>query len=104
MAHHLRRFEILLPLRFNDGSPVPKELLDATRTELKEAFGGVSSESQVIQGFDRGTTGEDKMIRLFADVADTAESLAFFLAARERLKARFKQAEVWITHFPIEAL
>ena len=104
MAQHLRRFEILLPLRFNDGKPVPAELLEQTRAELKREFGGLSSESQVIQGFDRDTNGEDKMVRLFADVADTPENLAFFLTAKERLKQRFHQEEIWITTHLIEAI
>ena len=104
MTQHLRRFEILLPLRYNDGRPVPSALLEQTRAELKYQFGGLSSESQIIQGFDRDTTGEDKMVRIFADVPDTAENLAFFLQAKERLKGRFEQEEIWITTFPIEVI
>ena len=102
--NQLRRFEILLPLRYNDGRAVPLELLEQTRAELKYQFGGLSSESQVIQGFDRDTTGEDKMIRMFADVPDTAENLAFFLQAKTRLKERFEQEEIWITTFPVEVI
>src|SRR5688572_20845831 len=98
MAEHLRRFEILLPLRFNDGSVVPADLLEQTRAELKDAFGALSSETQVIQGFDRDTNGEDRLARLFADVPDTAENLAFFLAAQNRLQERFQQKEIRITH------
>jgi hypothetical protein len=104
MAQHLRRFEILLPLKFNDGTRVPAELLEQTKAELKREFGGLSSESQVIQGFDRDTDGEDTMVRLFADVPDTAENLAFFLTAKERLKKRFQQEEIWITTHQIESI
>src|SRR5690349_8034088 len=104
MAQHLRRFEILVPLRFNDGSVVPDELLKQTEAELKDAFGGLSSESQVIHGFDRDTTGEDKMARVYADVPDTAENLAYFLSAKERLQKRFRQEEIRITHYAVEAL
>ncbi len=104
MAKHLRRFEILLPLRFNDGRAVPAELLEKTRSELKYQFGGLSSESQVIQGFDQDTTGEDKMVRIFADVPDTAENVAFFLQMKERLKQRFEQEEIWITTFRVEVI
>jgi hypothetical protein len=104
MATHLRRFEILLPLKYNDGRDVPPELLEETRAELKYQFGGLSSESQVIQGFDRGTTSEDKMVRIFADVRDSPENIAFFLQMKERLKQRFEQAEIWITTFPVEVI
>src|SRR5260221_13983118 len=38
----LRRYEILLPRRFNDGTAVPDELLADTATELREKFGAMS--------------------------------------------------------------
>ena len=37
-----RRYEMLLPLRFNDGQPVPDELIADTLLELEERFGAVS--------------------------------------------------------------
>jgi hypothetical protein len=46
----LRRYEILLPLRFNDGRPVPPELVAETVIRLREQFGAVSSQNQTIQG------------------------------------------------------
>jgi hypothetical protein len=46
----LRRYEILLPLRFNDGSRVPDELVGDTLLELEAQFGAVSWETQTIQG------------------------------------------------------
>ena len=33
MSASFRRFEILLPLRFNDGKPVPDDLIAETLTE-----------------------------------------------------------------------
>ena len=51
MSSTYRRFEILLPLRFNDGRPVPGELVADTLLELENRFGAVSSETQTIQGF-----------------------------------------------------
>jgi hypothetical protein len=41
MSRALRRFEILLPLKFNDGSVVPGELTAKTIVELREKFGAV---------------------------------------------------------------
>ena len=49
LGPHFRRFEILLPLRFNDGRPVPKELLEKTHEELKYEFGALSLETQETQ-------------------------------------------------------
>ena len=45
-----RRYEILLPRRFNDGRPVPKALLAETLLELENRFGAVSTETQIILG------------------------------------------------------
>jgi hypothetical protein len=45
-----RRYEVLLPLRFNDGRPVPRELLAEALLKLEQQFGAVSCETQVIQG------------------------------------------------------
>ena len=50
MSSSLRRYEILLPLRFNDGSPVPDELVGQTILELRQQFHAISSETQVIRG------------------------------------------------------
>ena len=49
-----RRYEILLPLRFNDGRRVPKALLAQTVQELETRFGSVSCETQIIQGRWKG--------------------------------------------------
>ena len=51
MSSAFRRFELLLPLRSNDGRPVPGELIADTLLELEQRFGAVSSETQTIQGF-----------------------------------------------------
>src|SRR2546430_1130815 len=47
------RFEILLPLEFNDGRPVPREFLAEAAVEVQRRFGGVSWESQVVEGMWR---------------------------------------------------
>jgi hypothetical protein len=51
MSSTLRRFEILLPLRFNDGQQVLDELVGDTLLEIRQRFGAVSTETQVIRGF-----------------------------------------------------
>ncbi len=50
MSRSLRRYEILLPLRFHDGQPVPDDLVADTLLELEQRFGAVSSETQTIRG------------------------------------------------------
>ena len=48
-----RRFEILLPQRFNDGSLVPDQLILDALLELRQRFGAVSWETQTIRGLWR---------------------------------------------------
>ena len=57
-----RRYEMLLPLRFNDGQPVPNEVIADTLLELEQRFGAVSSETQIIQGrwHQEGVTYRDE--------------------------------------------
>lgn len=102
----LRRYEILLPLRFNDGQPVPDSLLGETILELRRQFDAVSSETQVIQGLweREGVIFRDELVRIFVDVADTAENRQFFVQFKERLKARFQQHDIWLTTHPIEVV
>ena len=45
MSARYRRFEILLPLQFNDGKPVPSDLIADTLIQLRNQFDAVSSEN-----------------------------------------------------------
>ena len=100
----LRRYEILLPLRFNDGQEVPDELIGRTLVSLRNRFGAASSETQVIQGFwqQGGEVYRDSLLRLFVEVPDTAENRDYFRNFKEELKQRFQQVEIYVTSHPIE--
>ncbi len=104
MSRSYRRFEILLPLRFNDGRDVPDEIIAQTLEELQDRFGAVSCESQTIRGMWRheGQTYRDESVRVFVDVLDDPASLAFFRDFKERLKSRFGQIDIWMTTYPVE--
>ena len=99
-----RRYEILLPLRFNDGQPVPDEFVADVMLELRQRFGAVSCETQTIHGLwsDEGQVFRDDLIRLFADVTDTPANREFFLQLKSRLKNRFQQLDIWLTSHAIE--
>jgi hypothetical protein len=101
-----RRYEILLPLRFNDGSPVPDELVGQTLLELRQQFGAVSSETQTIRGHwhHQGQTYRDELTRVFVDVPDTPQTLQFFHEFKQRLKERFQQIDIWMTTYPVEVI
>ena len=106
MSKVVRRFEVLLPLRLNDGTPVPDEWVADTLIELEERFGAVSCETQTIRGRWRfeGQSYRDDLIRVFVDVADTPESREYFVEYKERLKTRFQQLDIWMTTYLIEVL
>jgi hypothetical protein len=106
MSDSFRRFEILLPRRFNDGEPVPDDLIADTLLELEERFGAVSSESQIIHGLWRhgDQLFRDELVRVFVDVPDVPENRAFFMEFKERAKAQFKQIDIWMTTYPVEVL
>jgi hypothetical protein len=50
MSSKWRRFEVLLPLRFNDGRPVPGEWLAEAVLEVVDEFGAASHETQNVEG------------------------------------------------------
>jgi hypothetical protein len=102
MTKAFRRFEILLPLRFNDGQPVPDELIADTLLELRDHFGAVSQETQAIRG--HWTHQGDDTVRAFVDADDVPASREFFVQFKERLKTRFGQLDIWMTTHPVEVL
>ena len=106
MNNAFRRYEILLPRQFNDGSPIPDALIIETVLEVESQFGAVSSETQIIRGYwqHEGQPHRDELARIFVDVPDTQENRQFFQEFKERLKTRFRQIDIWMTTHPIEIL
>ena len=102
----LRRYEILVPLLFNDGSPDPEALLAQTFAELRARFGAASWETQIVQGTweHQGATFRDNLTRFFVDVPDLPEHRAFFTEFKRALKQRFKQVDVWITSHSVDVI
>jgi hypothetical protein len=101
-----RRFEVLLPLRYNDGQAVPQSHFTETLAELRERFGDLSIETQATRGLTQygGQQFRDDLIRVYVDVPDLPEHRAFFTAWKESLKKRFQQLDIWLTTFPLEVL
>jgi hypothetical protein len=106
MSKAYRRYEILLPLRFNDGQPVPEALVGDTLFDLRSRFGAVSSETQTIRGTwqHEGQVYRDELVRVFVDVPDLPENHQFFVEFKEQLKSRFLQLDIWMTTYALEIL
>jgi hypothetical protein len=84
-----RRYEILLPLRHNDGRPMEAEKFDQTRQDLVLRFGAVSFHPNSILGVwvHEGTRYEDELVRLVVDVEDVPENRQFFVEWKPALLA-----------------
>lgn len=101
-----KRYEMLLPLKFNDGSPVDPELFEQTREELIAQFGAIAVQPGVVHGvwIHQGNRYEDELLRLVIDVEDSPESQQFLVSFKAVLLERFQQIEIYIASYPIELL
>jgi hypothetical protein len=98
------RFEILLPLFYNDGRPVEPEKFIATDDELIRDFASTSTDSVVVKGhwMYQSTRYSDQLIRIRVDAEDAPEPWEKMRRMKETLKARFEQLDIWITAYRIE--
>ena len=101
-----RRYEMLLPLRFNDGTRVPPEFASETLLELKRQFGAVTWESQTIRGLweHGGQIYQDDSMRVIVEVDDSPPNREYFRRFKELLKARFKQIDIRMTTHLIDVV
>jgi hypothetical protein len=99
-----RRFEVLLPLRQNDGQPVSDNAVGDALDSLHSHFGAVSWETQITRGRwnHEGKTYEDESMRIVIDVPDSSENRAFFTNFKGELKVRFQQLDIWMVSHLIE--
>lgn len=104
MSSNWRRYEVLLPLQFNDGREVSPEWLAEAVLEMVEHFGAASYETQKLEGHWRqgGVVYRDNLARLVVDVPDTAQSREWMKEFKGRWKARFQQLELWMVSHKIE--
>src|SRR5438876_11313453 len=89
------RYEILLPLNYNDGLDIEPEKLDQTAEELCERFGAITQDTVRITGTWKygGTRYRDILYRIRIDTTDAAAP-AFIKAQKELWKARFRQIDI----------
>ncbi len=98
-----RRYEVLLPTRYNDGSRVADEAFLEANNDLARQFGAVSFFPETFRGIwiHEGKRYEDENVRLFVDVEDTPENAAFFREFKTKLKQRFRQIDIWVVSYEI---
>jgi hypothetical protein len=100
------RFEILLPLFYNDGRPIEDQKFLEADDELVATFGATSTDTVVVRGhwLYQSTIYEDRLIRVRLDVEDHAENWQKMRDFKEVLKRRFEQIDIWISAHRIEIL
>jgi hypothetical protein len=100
------RFEILLPLFYNDGRPVEREKFLETDDELVRRFGATSTDTVVVRGrwLYQSTLYQDQLLRVRMDVEDSPENWQAMRELKETLKTRFEQLDIWITAHRVEVL
>ena len=104
MNSKLRRFEILLPLQFNDGSEIPSDLLAEAVLEIVEKFGAASYETQKVEGHWRfeGVLYRDNLTKIVIDVSDTQENHQWMREYKQRWKSKLDQLELWLVSYIID--
>ncbi len=102
----LKRFEILLPLNYNDGKPIEDEKFRLTHRELVEKFRATTVDTTTAAGrwLYHGTLYQDLLIRITIDSLEGDKDIAFFRKYKEVLKVRFEQIDIWITAHDIELI
>ena len=104
MSSKLRRFEILLPRRFNDGRDVPDEVLGQALDEILNRFDAVSFEPSVIEGYwsHEGDLYSDSLSKLVVDVEDSDENRLWIKEYKNRWKTNLDQLEIWVVGYEID--
>lgn len=102
----LRRFEILLPLQFNNGRDVPAKMLAEARSELIDRFGAVSCESAEIEGYWRNDNAivRDRLRRVWVDVPDLHSNLEWMRLYAERWRERLGQDELYSRNYELKVI
>lgn len=104
MNSRWRRFEILLPLQFNDGRDIPSEWLAEATLEVVDHFGSASYETQKVEGQWRssGVLYRDNLVKIVVDVPDLVENRDWMKLFKAKWKDRLKQIDLWMISSEIE--
>lgn len=104
MNSTLRRFEILLPLQFNDGRDIPADVLADAVLEVVDRFGALSYYDSSIEGrwTHEGIVYRDNNSKLVVDVEDTDENRQWMRDYKARWKEKLEQLDLWLVSYEID--
>jgi hypothetical protein len=104
MSNKLRRFEILLPLQFNDGREVPSDWLAEAVLEIVEKFDAASYETQKVEGHWRhqGILYRDNLVKIVIDAEDEEANREWMRDYKARWKEKLEQLDLWLVSYAID--
>lgn len=104
MNSTLRRFEILLPLQFNDGREIPFDLLADAVLDVVDRFGAISYYDRLIEGrwTHKGIVYRDNNSKLVVDVENTDENRQWMRDYKARWKEKLEQLDLWLVSYEID--
>lgn len=97
----MKKYEIYLPLKYNDGKKIESEKLKEIRQQLMAVFDGItlSSMSAPYEGTWRsaGVEFKDNIIRIEIITTEDPDSLRYFKNFKRQLKRNLRQIDILIT-------
>ena len=104
MRKKWRRYEVLLPRRFNEGGLVPKAWLGEAVNEIVTRFGAVSFEKGKLEGrwSAENRIYRDVLARVVIDVLDTSRNRQWLRRFKAKWKKRLRQLELWMVSYEIK--
>jgi hypothetical protein len=104
-----RRYEILLPAKYNDGRDVMQVCMDCfpqTLMAVTDQFGAFSYNPHSILGVwaAEGQRYHDELFRLTVDIEDTPDNRQFVTQLKAELRQRFEQLEIYVVSYPVEVV
>lgn len=104
----MRKYEIYLPIKYNDGTDIEPEKFRQVKVELSALFGGltVSPMAAPFEGtwIHEGVEYRDMVIKLEIITSDDEKVEKFFRDFKHTLKEVFQQEEILITMQKIRTL
>jgi len=104
----MRRYEIYLPLKYNDGKEIESEKIKQIREDLIGKFGAitVSSRSSPYQGTWKygGVEYIDDIIKIEVVTSSDKITKKFLKDFKERIKKSLKQKDILITTHGIQVI
>jgi len=102
-----RRYEVLLPARFNDGREVVETCMRCvpdTVMQVVDRFGALTFDPRPSTGVwtAMGMRYDDELFRLVVDIPDTDDSRQWVAMFKEELLRRFDQIEIYVVSYAVD--